>query len=39
VPISRAPLTLLPALVVHGDGNAYRPEIEAIVRDAAALAM
>jgi tRNA1(Val) A37 N6-methylase TrmN6 len=37
---SRAPLTLLPALVIHGDdGHGYRPEIEAVLRGPAGLAM
>ncbi len=34
---SRAPLRLLPPLVLHGEGNAFRPEIEAILRDGAAV--
>lgn len=35
---SRAALRLLPPLVLHGDaGNAFRPEIEAILRDGADL--
>jgi tRNA1(Val) A37 N6-methylase TrmN6 len=36
---SRAPLRLLPPVVLHRDGgNAFRPEIEAILRDAVDLA-
>ena len=35
---SRAPLTIRPGLILHGpDGKAFRPEIEAILRDGAAL--
>lgn len=34
---SRAPLTIRPGLVLHGDGNAFRPEIDAILRGGAAL--
>jgi tRNA1(Val) A37 N6-methylase TrmN6 len=34
---SRAPLRLLPALVLHGDGNRFRPEVEAILRDGVSL--
>jgi tRNA1(Val) A37 N6-methylase TrmN6 len=34
---SRATLVLLPAFVVHGAGQAFRPEAEAILRDGAAL--
>jgi tRNA1(Val) A37 N6-methylase TrmN6 len=31
---SRAPLQLLPPLILHGDkGNAFRPEIDALLRD------
>ena len=31
---TRAPLRLLPPLVLHGDkGNAFRPEIDALLRD------
>ncbi|MDZ4842418.1 MAG: methyltransferase [Hyphomicrobium aestuarii] len=36
---SRAPLVLLPGLVLHGDGNAFRPEVVAILRDGAALSL
>jgi tRNA1(Val) A37 N6-methylase TrmN6 len=34
---SRAPLRLLPPLVLHGTGNAFRPEIDAILRGGAEL--
>jgi len=34
---SRAPLVLLPGLVLHGEGNAFRPDVVAILRDGAAL--
>jgi tRNA1(Val) A37 N6-methylase TrmN6 len=34
---SRAPLRLLPPLALHGKGNAFRPEIEAILREGADL--
>ncbi len=34
---ARAPLTLLPGLVLHGDGQGYTAQVEAILRDAAAL--
>jgi len=35
---SRAPLRLLPPLVLHGEeGNAFRPEIDAVLRDGAGL--
>lgn len=33
---SRAPLTLLPGLVLHGEGNSYRPDIDAALRHGAA---
>ncbi len=35
---SRAPLVLLPALVLHGPGNDFLPEVKAILRDGAPLA-
>jgi tRNA1(Val) A37 N6-methylase TrmN6 len=36
---SRAPLRILPPLVIHGDaGNAFRPEVDRILRDGAGLA-
>lgn len=34
---SRAPAALLPGLVLHGEGQGYTPEAEAILRDAAPL--
>ncbi len=34
---SRAPLVILPGLVLHGEGNAFTPEAEAILRNGAAL--
>lgn len=34
---SRAPLLLKPGLILHGDGNAFRPEVDAILRNGAAL--
>jgi len=34
---SRAPLTVLPGLVLHDVGNAFRPDVEAILRHGAAL--
>lgn len=36
---SRAPLTVLPGLILHGDGNEFRPEVAAIFRDGAGLAL
>lgn len=36
---SRAPLTILPGLVLHGDGNAFRPELDAILRGGGALTL
>jgi tRNA1(Val) A37 N6-methylase TrmN6 len=33
---SRAPLQLLPGLVLHGEGNSFSPEAEAVLRDGAA---
>ena len=36
---SRAPLTLLPGLILHGDGNAFTPAAQAILRDGAGLAL
>jgi tRNA1(Val) A37 N6-methylase TrmN6 len=36
---SRAPLALRPGLVLHGSGNGFRPEIAAVLRDGARLAM
>lgn len=34
---SRGPTTILPGFVLHGDGNAFTPEAEAILRGGAAL--
>jgi tRNA1(Val) A37 N6-methylase TrmN6 len=34
---SRAPLSLLPGLVLHGDGNAFTPDVAAVLRDGAPL--
>jgi hypothetical protein len=34
---SRAPLQLLPGLMLHGAGNGFRPEIAAALRDGAPL--
>lgn len=34
---SRAPLSLKPGLILHGDGNAFRPEVDAILRQGEAL--
>lgn len=34
---SRAPLRLLPGLVLHDEGNAFRPEVEAVLRHGAPL--
>ncbi len=36
---SRAPLQVLPGLVLHGDGNGFLPRAEAILRDGAGLAL
>jgi tRNA1(Val) A37 N6-methylase TrmN6 len=36
---SRAPLELKPGLVLHGNGNRFLAEIEAILRDGAPLAL
>ena len=36
---SRAPLTLLPGLILHGEGNAFTPAAQAILRDGAGLAL
>lgn len=33
---SRAPLQILPGIVLHGDGNGFTPEADAVLRDAAA---
>ena len=34
---SRAPLTLLPGLILHGEGHAFRPPVDAILRDGQSL--
>lgn len=34
---AKGPLSLLPGLALHGQGQGYTPEVEAILRDAAAL--
>ncbi len=34
---SRAPLTILPGLILHGEGQGFRPEIDAILRHRAPL--
>jgi tRNA1(Val) A37 N6-methylase TrmN6 len=34
---SRAPITILPGFILHGDGNAFTPEAQAILKDGAAL--
>jgi tRNA1(Val) A37 N6-methylase TrmN6 len=36
---SRAPLQVLPGLVLHGDGNGFLPRAEAILRDGAGLSL
>jgi tRNA1(Val) A37 N6-methylase TrmN6 len=36
---SRAPLRLLPGLVLHDATQGFRPEVEAILRHGAALAL
>ena len=36
---SRAPLEIRPGLVLHGNGNAFTPEVDAILRTGAALAI
>ena len=36
---SRAPLQILPGLVLHGDGNGFLPRAEAILRDGAGLTL
>ncbi len=33
---SRAPLQILPGLVLHGAGNGFTPEAEAVLRQGAA---
>lgn len=34
---SRAPMKIAPALILHGDGNAFLPEVDTILRQGAAL--
>lgn len=34
---SRAPLQILPGLVLHGEGNAFLPDVQAVLRDGAPL--
>ena len=34
---SRAPMSLLAGLVLHGEGNAFRPEVAAVLRDGVGL--
>jgi tRNA1(Val) A37 N6-methylase TrmN6 len=34
---SRAPLVIKPGLILHGDGNAFRPDVDAILRQGAGL--
>ena len=34
---SRAPLVINPGLILHGDGNAFRPDVDAILRRGAGL--
>lgn len=36
---SRAPLEIRPGLVLHGEGHAFTPQVNAILRDGAALAI
>lgn len=36
---SRAPLRLLPGLILHGAGNGFRPEIAAVLREGAGLGL
>jgi tRNA1(Val) A37 N6-methylase TrmN6 len=36
---SRAPLVLKPSLILHGEGNAFRPDVDAILRDGAGLSI
>jgi tRNA1(Val) A37 N6-methylase TrmN6 len=33
---SKAPMQLLPGLILHGEGNAFTPDAEAVLRDGAA---
>jgi len=34
---SRAPLVIKPGLILHGSGNAFQPDVDAILRRGAAL--
>jgi tRNA1(Val) A37 N6-methylase TrmN6 len=34
---SRAPVTIMPGFILHGDGNAFTAEAQAILKDGAAL--
>lgn len=36
---SKAPLQILPGMVLHGDGNAFTPEADAVLRDGAAFTL
>jgi tRNA1(Val) A37 N6-methylase TrmN6 len=36
---SRAPVSIRPGLVLHGDGNAFRPELDAILRGGGGLSL
>jgi tRNA1(Val) A37 N6-methylase TrmN6 len=36
---SRAPLVIKPGLILHSDGNAFRPDVDAILRDGAGLSI
>jgi tRNA1(Val) A37 N6-methylase TrmN6 len=36
---SRAPLVIKPGLILHGDGNAFRPDMDAILRQGAGLSV
>ena len=33
---SKAPMQLLPGLILHGEGNAFTPDADAVLRDGAA---
>jgi tRNA1(Val) A37 N6-methylase TrmN6 len=36
---SRAPIVIKPGLILHGAGNAFRPDVDAVLRNGAALAI
>jgi tRNA1(Val) A37 N6-methylase TrmN6 len=36
---SRAPITILPGFILHGDGNAFTAQAQAILKDGAALSL